>query len=129
MRHYTTNIELNAIYKLIDTVNDYAGEELTGEELFYHAYNEDYEYIYTSEAVKDLEEYGVFKAIEEVKTYEQDNFGEVATDFSEPCKVANMLFYIIGEEIIAHLDLDYSEEISEEQTEEITEELRDMIAA
>lgn len=129
MRHYTTNIEVNAIYKLIDTVNDYAGQGLTADDLFYHAYNEDYEYIYTSDAKKDLEEYGVFKAIEEVKEYEQFNFGEVSTDFSDPCKVANMLFYIIGEEIISHLDLDYNDEIEEEQTEKITKELREMIAA
>jgi len=41
----------------------------------------------------------VFEIIEFIKEYEQDNFGEVYTDLSDPCKVVNMYVYIIGEEI------------------------------
>ena len=42
----------------------------------------------------------VFEVINTIKDYEQDNFGEVTTDFSEPERVANMYAYIIGEEVI-----------------------------
>ena len=39
-------------------------------------------------------------AIGRVKDYEMDNFGEVTTDLSNPERVANMLAYILGEEIL-----------------------------
>ena len=39
-------------------------------------------------------------AIEKVQEYEKDNFGELYTDLSDPEKLVNMLFYIIGEEVI-----------------------------
>lgn len=41
-----------------------------------------------------------FGAIEKIKVYEQDNFGECNTDLSDPEKVANMLAYVIGEEVL-----------------------------
>lgn len=63
-------------------------------------FNTDYYIIWTNEAKKALEEYGVFDAIEKVQTYEKDNFGEVYTDLSDPVKVINMLYYIIGEEVL-----------------------------
>ena len=54
----------------------------------------------TYRAKKALEEYGVFDAIEKVQTYEKDNFGEVYTDLSNPEKLVNTLYYIIGEEVL-----------------------------
>ena len=63
-------------------------------------FNTDYYIIGTYEAKKALEEYGVFEAIEKVQTYEKDNFGEVYTDLSDPEKLINMLYYIIGEEVL-----------------------------
>ena len=44
---------------------------------------------------------GIFAAIEEIRQYEKDNFGEVNTDFSSSEKVVNMYAYIKGEEILA----------------------------
>lgn len=44
---------------------------------------------------------GIFAAIEEIKQYENDNFGEVNTDFSSSEKVVNMYAYIKGEEILS----------------------------
>ena len=41
-----------------------------------------------------------FDVINFIKDYEQDNFGEIYTDFSSPEKVVNMYTYIIGEEIV-----------------------------
>ena len=43
----------------------------------------------------------VFNIIDTIKEYENDNFGEVNTDFSDPEKVVNMYVYIIGEEIVS----------------------------
>ena len=36
-----------------------------------------------------------------IKEYENDNFGSVNTDFSDPEKVVNMYVYIIGEDIVS----------------------------
>jgi hypothetical protein len=63
-------------------------------------FNTDYYIIGTYEAKKALEKYGVFDAIEKVQIYEQENFGEVYTDLSNPEKLVNMLYYIIGEEVL-----------------------------
>ena len=46
----------------------------------------------------------VFEAIETIREYEQSNFGEVSTDFSSSENVANMLAYILGEEILYNND-------------------------
>ena len=42
----------------------------------------------------------IFEAIETIKDYEQSNFGEVSTDLSSSENVANMLAYILGEQIL-----------------------------
>mgnify|MGYP001427359089 FL=1 len=38
--------------------------------------------------------------MEKVTKYEKDNYGEIYTDLSDPEKFANMLYYIIGEEVL-----------------------------
>ena len=57
----------------------------------------------------ELEECGVFAAIKYVMDYEKSVFGEVYTDFSNPAKVANMLWYIMGEEELATMFEGYPE--------------------
>lgn len=42
----------------------------------------------------------VFDAIELVKEWEQENTGEVNTDFSNPESVANMAAYVLGSDIL-----------------------------
>ena len=42
----------------------------------------------------------MFNVIDHIKEYEQSNFGEVSTDFSEPEHVVNMYAYIIGEIVV-----------------------------
>jgi len=69
-------------------------------ELHHEVFNTDYYITGTYEAKKALEEYDVWEAIKKVQTYEKDIFGEVFTDLSDPKKVINLLFYIIGEEVI-----------------------------
>ena len=69
-------------------------------DLHQEVFNTDYYIIGTYEAKEALKEYDVFKAIEKVQTYEEENFGEIYTDLSNPEKLVNMLFYIIGEEVL-----------------------------
>ena len=69
-------------------------------DLHQEVFNTNYYIIGTYEAKKALEEYGVFDAIAKVQTYEKDNFGEIYTDLSDPEKLINMLYYIIGEEVL-----------------------------
>ena len=69
-------------------------------DLHNEVFNTGYYIIGTYKAKKALEEFGIFEAIEKVQAYEKDNFGEVYTDLSDPEKLVNMLFYIIGEEIL-----------------------------
>tara|TARA_R100001086_G_C11749759_1_gene234984 strand:+ start:263 stop:610 length:348 start_codon:yes stop_codon:yes gene_type:complete len=84
------------------------------DELHYHAFNCDY-YIIGTHKAKQWLGAEAFDVIGIVKEYEQDNFGEVTTDLSDPEKVANMYAYIVGEEIVAEwLELNPLEEEVEE---------------
>ena len=71
------------------------------DDLHYHAFNTDYYIIGTYQAKQWLGDQ-VFNVIDIIKQYEQDNFGEVNTDLSDPEKVVNMYAYIVGEEIVAN---------------------------
>lgn len=66
-------------------------------------FNTSYYIIGIYEAKEALKQYDVFKAIEKVKDYEELNFGEVTTDISDPEKLANMLYYIIGYDVISDM--------------------------
>lgn len=74
-------------------------------------YNDDH-YIYYADAEAVLAELGAFAAIGSIQKYEQDNFGRVYTDLSDPCRVANMMVYIIGEELLYRIfdDTEYFNE-------------------
>ena len=82
-----------------DSIEYLKEDEYWKEDLHHSAFNQDY-YIYgTYEAKKWLGDM-VFDVIEHIRKYEEFNFGEVNTDFSDPEKVVNMYTYIIGEEIV-----------------------------
>jgi hypothetical protein len=85
---------------IIDTLSWFSGYYC---DLHNEVFNTDYYIIGTYEAKKKLEEYGVFEAIEKVQEYEKHMFGELYTDISDPEKVCNMLYYIIGEEVLFEL--------------------------
>ena len=72
-------------------------------DLHQEVFNTDYYIIGRYEAIKALEAYGVFDAIEKVVNYEKDNFGEIYTDLADPEKLINMLYYIIAEEVLFEL--------------------------
>jgi len=92
---------------IIETLkNGYSGYYC---DLHNEVFNTNYYIIGTYEAKKALEEYGVFEALEKIQTYEKDNFGEIYTDLSDPEKLINMLYYIIGEEVLFEMMKDVDE--------------------
>lgn len=72
-------------------------------DLHNEVFNTDYYIIGTYAAKEALREYDVFEAVELVQTYEEEQFGEVYTDLSNPEKLINMVYYIIGDEVIGKM--------------------------
>ena len=104
--------------RIVDTLADgYYGYLC---DLHNEVFNMDFEYTDDEEAKEMLNAYGVFEAVGYIKDYEQTNFGEVNTDFSNPCAVANMLWYIVGEEALQEL-MEDSAECDELWNEELGE--------
>ena len=111
-----------AIADIIETLeNGYSGYYC---DLHNEVFNTDYYIIGTYQAKESLKEYDVFEAIELVQEYEKDNFGEVYTDLSNPEKLINMVYYIVGDEIIAEMNdieefSDNWNNVADEETNEI----------
>lgn len=73
-------------------------------DLHNEVFNTDYYIIGNYQAKEALREYDVFEAIELVQTYEKEQFGEVYTDLSKPENLINMVYYIIGDEVISEMN-------------------------
>ena len=69
-------------------------------DLHHEVFNSDYYIIGVYRAKEALREFDVWDAIEKVQTYEEENFGQIYTDLADPEKLVNMLYYIIGEEVL-----------------------------
>ena len=89
---------------MISQLADQVGLDNDVSDLHHYLLNEDYFIIGTYKAKKWLGS-EVFDVIETIREYEQSNFGEVSTDFSNPEKVANMYAYILGEEILSESEV------------------------
>jgi len=90
-----------AIEAIIEALeNGYSGYYC---DLHNEVFNTDYYVVGTYLAKEILKEYDVFEAIELVQTYEREQFGEIYTDLSNPEKLINMVYYIIGDEIIGEM--------------------------
>lgn len=76
---------------------DYLNKDI--QDIHFDLFNEDYYMIGYYQCEKWLSN-NVFQVIEFIKEYENDNFGEVTTDFSNSEKVVNMYVYIIGEKLL-----------------------------
>lgn len=105
--------------KIIETLENGYDSYLC--DLHDYVFNEEEYYTYTSDAKNSLEEYGVFDVIGMIVEYEKDEFGEVNTDFSNPCQIGNMLWYIVGNEVLYDM-FDGCEEFDELWNSELTEE-------
>jgi hypothetical protein len=91
-----------AIEAIIEALEDgYSGYYC---DLHNEVFNTDYYIIGTYAAKEALREYDVFEAIELVQKFEKEQFGEVYTDISNPEKLINMVYYIIGDEVICEMN-------------------------
>ena len=85
---------------LVQQLQDDVGLDNDINDLHHYLINQDYFLIGYYNCRKWLEKESVFEAIEKIKDYEQSNFGEVTTDFSDEEKTANMLAYVLADEIL-----------------------------
>jgi hypothetical protein len=126
-----SNYPEDLVQHAIDMLRE-AGEGWEPDEVHFHLFNEDYWIIGSYKAELWLNEFGGFSAVGKVQQYEKDNFGEVSTDLGDSERVANMLAYIIGEEILQESVtlndlLMTSEALTAEDVKSITEELEVLI--
>jgi len=89
---------------IIDQLTDDVGLDQHISDLHHYLLNEDYFIIGTWRAEQWLKKDSIFNAIDKIKEYEESNFGQVTTDLSCSESVANMLAYILGEEILFNND-------------------------
>lgn len=80
-------------------------------ELHHDAFNSDYYIIGTWKAQQWLGDC-VFEVMEVIREWEQENIGEVTTDFSDPERVVNMYAYIEGEQAVQGLLESYQLEVA-----------------
>ena len=97
MNNKAREMRQQALEDIKERLKDYSGYYC---DFHNEVFNTDYYIIGTARAKAALEAYGVFDAIKRVQDYERDHFGEVYTDLSNPEKLINMLYYIIGEEVL-----------------------------
>lgn len=117
--NYTTEIELKNY--LLDCIKD---KTLTNDNLddwHFHAFNQDYYITYHHKAIEWLKTHNLdaFEAIDIVREYETEHFGEFTIDIN-PESIVNVLVYIYGEEII----YSYNAETIEELESQIKNELK-----
>ena len=122
MEKYFTKAE--AIETLIETLDGYTGYY---EDLHNEAFNSTYYIVGTYVAKQALTEYGVFDAIDKVVQFEEDNFGEVTTDLTEPEHIANVLWYIVTNEFMC--DIKELCEVDGQADDETNERLIEVLKA
>lgn len=122
---------------IIDNLEDYLGSDF--ETFENDTFNQESN-IYTREAALDLDKFvkddatdyedttldsGAFGAIQLVQAFEENELGEVNTDLTDPCAVANMIDYIRGtrvfEELLNEADLELDDEITKENAKKVIE--------
>ena len=128
------NLSNEAYNELVQHAIDYLKDNQPGCygcDLHNEIFNSDYYIIGRYQAEQWLVKHiGIFNAIDEIKEYEEGNFGEVNTDLSEAEKVVNMLVYIIGEEILGESETlrdNWDSRLSDEDIEAIINELTDLL--
>ena len=95
-----------------ETIRDWINDD----ELHFHCFNEDYVEIYTYECKQNMKGYE-WEIIEEIKNYEEENFGEVTTDLSDPFRVFNMWMYIVGETLCNEYEEEFKANDEREEEE------------
>lgn len=92
----------DAIEAIVETLeSDYSMHYY---DLHYAVFNTDYYTVYHNDGIRVCDDYGTWDAIERVSKWERENFGEVnINDITDPCNLANMLWYIIGDEVLCNM--------------------------
>lgn len=110
MTNYDYFTRAEAKEKILDYLED--NPNSNPDTAFDQTFNEDYYIIGRAEAEEALEHspWGIFSAISIIKEYEEDKDGNLFTDVSEPEMVANMLEYIVGEDIWQEIKDKFKEE-------------------
>ena len=105
---------------ILDCINEGILTNENKDEWHFHAFNEDYYIIYHSKAIEWLKKHNIdaFEAVDTVKQYEEDNFGEFTTDVN-PERIVNMVAYIYGEEILHSYDAETVEELESQIIKEL----------
>lgn len=120
--------KLEALEDILETLKGYSGYI---EDLHNEVFNTDYYIIgyYKAEEALKNSDYGIFGAIDKIQEYEKNQFGEVNTDLSSSEAVANMLYYIIGEETLSEIPslYSYSSYLDDEEKAELIQEIEEMI--
>lgn len=109
---------------IADSIDDAVGTY--GCDLHSELFNEDYAFIYSSNAEEACESVGTWSAIRLVAQYEKDNFGNVHTEI-EPCAIANMCVYIYGEFFLnqsKHLQKAWDRKLTKKDVSKIKKELQ-----
>lgn len=120
--------------QLIDALISHDLHGVSTADMHHEVYNQSETYVYIADAERDLEQIGTFLAIRTVMEYEQDNLGQVAPalQYGNPCWVANMVVYILGEALIYHVfgddedfqnDSDITPELASKYAEMLTKAL------
>lgn len=91
--------------QLIDALISHDLHGVSTVDMHHIVYNQDQTYIHYVDAERALEQLGTFLAVRAVMEYEQTNFGQTAPalQYGDPCWVANMVVYILGEALIYHV--------------------------
>ena len=120
----------DALNGIIETLEYYSGEYC---DLHNEVFNTGYYIIGDYNARNTLGSYSIFDAQKKVKDYELRNFGETYTDITDPERLVNMLYYIIGEKMLYNIDSfnENSNNVANDETNkeiisEIEEILKDM---
>lgn len=114
----------------IEAIADLKGSNVHGCDLHNEVFNTDYYIIGAYKAKQWLGDHA-FDVIDTIKEYEQENFGDVNTDFSDPEKVVNMYVYIVGEEVLNDsiaLREAWDRRLTDEDLEAIKKELSEALA-
>ena len=118
-----TTLEKEIQQYIIDNVDRYI--DLPVNELHHNLFNTSYWVIGRYQAEQEILKHStIFDAIGTIQEYENDNFGLVTSNLSDPEHVANMLVYILGEQALNGIQA-----VQDNWDEELTEEIADAIIA
>ena len=95
----------------IQEIYDYDKDKVTTDnvyDLHHEIFNTEY-YIIGRYQAKQWLGSDAFDCIYEIQEYENDHFGQVTTDLSDPEKVVNMYAYVVGYEILEDVVSDFLE--------------------